>query len=217
MPENYATLLNPERALIFRIIHQENLPWVLENGLHCGNSPTRAANWVSIGNQDLIATRARWPVKLPPGGVLNDYVPFYFTPFSVMMFNINTGRNGVTQHPKQDILILVSSLHRIQAMGLTFLFTDSHANNRLVKPYNNLADLDKIDWEILQRRDFKRDPDDPGKFSRYQAEALVHKHCPIQGLSGIVCHNNHVKMQIEQAIAARAATLPVIERPGWYF
>ena len=97
MPENYANLLNPAQARIFRIIHHANLPWVLENGLHCGNSPTRAVNWVSIGNQDLIATRARWPVKVPPGGVLNDYLPFYFTPFSVMMHNINTGWSGVTQ------------------------------------------------------------------------------------------------------------------------
>ena len=217
MPENYAKLLNPARALIFRIIHRDNLPWVLDNGLHCGNSQTRAVNWVSIGNRNLIATRARWPVKAPTGGLLNDYVPFYFTPFSVMMHNINTGWNGVTQHPKQDILILVSSLHQIQEMGLPFFFTDSHANNKLVRHYTGLADLAKIDWDILQRRDFRRDPDDPEKFSRYQAEALVHRHCPLQGLSGIVCYGNHGKMEIEQAMAAKAVTLRIIERPGWYF
>lgn len=81
---------------------------------------------------------ARWPVKVPPGGALNDYVPFYFTPFSVMMHNINTGWSGVTRHPKKDILILVSSLRRIQDLGLAFLFTDSHANIKLVKHYNAL-------------------------------------------------------------------------------
>ena len=97
------------------------------------------------------------------------------------------------------------------------MFTDSHANNKLVRLFNSLPDLNRIDWAILQRRDFKRDPDDPGKLSRYQAEALVHRHCPLQGLSGIVCHNDHVRMEIEQAMAARAVILPVIERPGWYF
>ena len=99
MPENYSTLLNPEKARIFRIIHGANLPWVLDHGLHCGNSAIRAHNWVGIGNQELISKRAVWPVAVPPGGVLNDYVPFYFTPFSVMMRNwvfrpIVTGHSG---------------------------------------------------------------------------------------------------------------------------
>lgn len=61
MAIDYANLLNPERARIFRIIHRSNLPWVLEYGLHCGNSATRSPQWVSIGNQELIAKRAPCP------------------------------------------------------------------------------------------------------------------------------------------------------------
>jgi hypothetical protein len=104
MADDYAELLNPERALIFWIIHRTNLPWVLQHGLHCGNSAKRSDRWVSIGNQELINKRALWPVGVAPGGVLNDYVPFYFTPFSPMMLNIKTGWNGVLKHPPQDIL-----------------------------------------------------------------------------------------------------------------
>ena len=73
----YRENLNPEKALIWRIVHRDNLPWLLENGLHCGNSNTRAPNWVSIGNTELIEKRATHPVPIPPGGCLNDYVPFY--------------------------------------------------------------------------------------------------------------------------------------------
>lgn len=217
MPDNYATLLNPERALIFRIIHRSNLPWVLDHGLHCGNSPTRAAQWVSIGNQELISKRASWPVPVAPKGVLNDYVPFYFTPFSVMMRNINTGWNGVTKYANRDILILVSSLRRVSAMGLPFLFTDSHANNNLAGFWSELTNLDKVDWKLLQARDFKKDLDDPGKFGRYQAEALVHQHLPVEGLSGIVCYTENVKIEVEQAMAQRGLSLQVVARTGWYF
>ena len=218
MADDYAKLLNPERALIFRIIHRANLPWVLQHGLHCGNSATRSEHWVSIGNQELIGKRAHWPVAVEPGGVLNDYVPFYFTPFSVMMHNINTGWNGMKQHPKRDILILVSNLHRIQELGLQFLFTDSHANNSLARFYSDLADIEAVDWKLLQSRDFKRDPvNDPNKVSRYQAEALVHQHCPVEGLSGIVCYPGSGKIKAEQALAARGLHLPVVERTGWYF
>lgn len=216
MPDDHSRLLNPERALIFRIIHRANLPWVLAHGLHCGHSDTRSANWVSIGNQELIGKRARWPVNTPPGGVLNDYVPFYFTPFSPMMLAIRTGWNGVQQHPPQDILILVSDLRRVAALGLRWIFTDTHANNSVVSYFHRLEDLPRLDWRILQTRDFKRDPDDPAKFGRYQAEALVHRHCPLQGLSGIVCFDDHGKMDAQRAVGAAGAMLTVIKQPSWY-
>jgi hypothetical protein len=211
MPDDHAKLLNPERALIFRIIHRANLEWVLQHGLHCGNSETRSPNWVSIGNQELIGKRASWPVGAPPGGVLNDYVPF-----SPMMLAIKTGWNGVQRHSPQDILILVSSLRRVAALGLTWLFTDSHANNSVVSYFNDLADLPRLDWRILQARDFKRDPDDPAKFGRYQAEALVHRHCPLQGLSGIACFDEHGKIDVQQTVTAAGAALEVVKQPSWY-
>lgn len=216
MANDYIELLNPERALIFRIVHRANLPWLLQHGLHCGNSLTRSEHWVSIGNQELIGKRARWPVTAAPGGVLNDYVPFYFTPFSPMMLAIKTGWNGVQQHPPQDIVILVSSLRLIAQQGMTWLFTDTHANNGVVNYFNRLEDLPRLDWRILQMRDFKRDPDDPAKFGRYQAEALVHGHCPLQGLSGIACFDEHGKMLTKQAVNAAGATLQVIKQPSWY-
>jgi hypothetical protein len=216
MATDYAHLLNPDRALVFRIIHRANLPWVLQHGLHCGNSATQCPGWISIGNQELISKRARWPVPVAPGGVLNDYVPFYFTPFSPMMLAIKTGYNGVQQYPPQDIVILVSDLRRIAAQGLTWLFTDTHANNVVVNYFKQLADLTRLDWRILQARDFLRDADDPAKFGRYQAEALVHRHCPLQALSGIVCFDDHGKMTAQQAVDAHGATLKVVKQPSWY-
>lgn len=217
MPSDYAKLINPEQARIFRIIHRANLEWVLGHGLHCGNSATRSPSWTSIGNQELIAKRATWPVGAAPYGVLNDYVPFYFTPFSIMMHNISTGWNGVPCHPKQDILILVASLRRVADLGLTYLFTDSHANSSLADTYSDLAMLEKIDWRILQARDFRRDPNDPGKLNRYQAEALVHRHCPVEALSGIVACDAAVALEAERQVAKQGASLQVVHRPGWYF
>jgi hypothetical protein len=32
--------LTPEKALIFRIVHRDNLPWILGDGLHCQSSGT---------------------------------------------------------------------------------------------------------------------------------------------------------------------------------
>jgi hypothetical protein len=49
--------LNPEKALIFRITHRNNIPWILDRGLHCPSSKTLDPNYVNIGNTDLIARR----------------------------------------------------------------------------------------------------------------------------------------------------------------
>lgn len=213
---NHYPSLNPDKALIWRIVHRDNLPWILDHGLHCGNSAVRAPNWVSIGSPELIDKRATHPVPLPPGGYLNDYVPFYFTPFSVMMKNIHSGR-GVRQRANEEIVILVSSLRRIRQLELPFLFTDSHAYYQWANFYADLADLGKIDWPLLQQRNFKRNPDDPAQFERYQAEALIHQHLPINALLGIVCYTEQLKSLIEQQVQARGLTLQIHAKRGWYF
>jgi ssDNA thymidine ADP-ribosyltransferase, DarT len=214
---NHYPQLNAEKALIWRIVHRDNLPWILDNGLHCRSSAVRDPDYVSIGNPDLIDKRGTRRVPLPPGGVLNDYVPFYFTPFSPMLRNINTGWGGIRKRPNDEILILVSSLRHVAAAGLQFLFTDGHAYHRLTNYYSDLADLDKIDWPRLQARDFRKDPEDPVKFERYQAEALVHRHLPISAVKGIVCHADEVRANVEQHIVTRQLGLPVYARRGWYF
>ncbi|GGX27484.1 type II toxin-antitoxin system toxin DNA ADP-ribosyl transferase DarT [Undibacterium squillarum] len=209
--------LNPEKALIWRIVHRDNLPWILDNGLYCGNSEVRSPAWVNIGNPELIDKRARHAVPLHPKGFLNDYVPFYFTPFSPMLRNIHTGWGGIKKWPNEEIVILVSSLRHVAEIGLPFLFTDSHAYYQWADYYSDLADLDKIDWPLLQRRDFKRDPEDPAKFERYQAEALIYQHVPVAGLLGIVCYTESLKQCIKQEIQVRHLNLPVYVRTGWYF
>jgi hypothetical protein len=208
--------LNPEKALIWRIVHRDNLPWILDNGLHCANSGVQSPQYVNIGNVDLIDKRRARHVPIAPGGVLADYVPFYFTPFSVMMKNIQSGRS-VQQRSNDEIVILVSSLYRIEQMDLPFVYTTAHAYPDWTDYYSDLENLGQIDWSIIQRRDFKRDPDDPRKMERYQAEALIHNHLPITGLLGIMCYTDAMKKRIEQDVAVRGLALPVHARPGWYF
>lgn len=70
---------------------------------------------------------------------------------------------------------------------------------------------------MLQRRDFRNDPDDPSKKERYQAEALVHKLLPVDALSGLVCYNDDVLKSLNDALAQRNQTMKVVKRSGWYF
>lgn len=210
--------LTPERALIFRITHRRNLPWMLDHGFYCRSSPNQDPNFISIGNQDLISMRAQRPVEVPPGGTLSDYVPFYFTPYSPMMYNIHTGWGGIVRRPNDDIVILASSLPRLDELRVPYLFTDRHAYLKGARFSSRPADLPEyVPWELLQARDFRKDPEDPAKVERYQAEALVHSHLPAAALLGIVCHSEAIRCQCEQEVAQRALAIPVHARPAWYF
>jgi hypothetical protein len=210
-------ILTQANAYMFRIVHRDNIPWILDHGLHCKNSPTRDPNYVAIGNADLISRRHNHPVPSAPGGTLSDYVPFYFTPFSPMMDNIKTGWGGIRKRENDEIVILVSSVPLLVSRGVSFLFTDRHAYLAAAQFYSTLERLDQIDWNMLQRRDFKNDPDDPSKKERYQAEALVHKHLPVESLSGFACYNDACVQTVKEALASRNQSVEVVKQSDWHF
>jgi len=101
--------------------------------------------------------------------------------------------------------------------GLPFVFTDRHAYLATAIFSNDLRDLSRIDWTILQNRDFKRAPDDPGKFERYQAEALIHRHLPVSALAGIACHGTEPQAILRRRLEEAGVSLNVVLRPDWYF
>ena len=209
--------LNPENAFIWRIVHRDNVPWILANGIHCANSRIQAPAYVAIGNTELIDRRKHRAVPIAPGGALSDYVPFYFTPFTPMMYNIYTGRGGVPQRANEEICILVSSLHRMRTLNQHFVFSDRHAYTALANFYSDLQSLDQIPWQLLRARNFQRKPDNPEQIERYQAEALVHQQVPVQALIGVICYTHTVKDAIDRKAAASGINLDVRVIPKWYF
>ena len=205
--------LNPQKALIFRIVHKDNMREVWANGCQC-RSITDGKKYVEIGNIDLISKRNSRVIPIPPGGTLSDYVPFYFTPYSPMLYNIKTGFNGIPKKPMEDIIILVSSLHKLEADEITFVFSDRHAYLKTALFSDDLSDLDRIIWPTLQARNFRKD--DVDRFDKYQAEALVHKKVPLSALKGVVCHNDSIRAEMQKAADKAGADIKVITKPSWY-
>jgi hypothetical protein len=164
--------LTPEKALIFRIVHIDNLPRIVDQGLVCPNATMSDPLYRNIGDPELMTKRSMHTVPIAPGGFLSDYVPFYFTPKSPMLLNIKTGR-GVPAVAMRDIVILVASLRNLGEQGHRFLITDRHAYLQMARFSDRLEDLSWLPWEDLQNHDFKGDPNRPDKKERYQAEALI--------------------------------------------
>ena len=210
--------LTPEKALIFRITHRDNVPWILRNGLHCRRSEVTDPDFVEIGNPELITLRPHRDVDIPPDGTLADYVPFYFTPRTPMLMNISTGYGGIRRRTNAEIVVLVSSLDALRANGVPYVYTDRHAYLRTASFFDDPARLGEVvDFDLLQRCDFKRDPERPDKMERYQAEALAHHFVPVGALLGIGCYTSAIKDELETVCSGLGVDVKILLRTEWYF
>ena len=133
-----------------------------------------------------------------------------------MMFNIHTGRS-VPKLPNDEIVILVSSLHRLREQGITFIFTNQHAYPVTADFFTDVADLDRIEWPLLQSWGFQHDPEDPAKKERYQAEALPWWHVPVGALDGVACYSQETEQRLQAEIESRGLALKTGIQPNWYF
>ncbi|MFC5409139.1 DUF4433 domain-containing protein [Larkinella bovis] len=201
---------------IYRLTHYKNLPFILHNGLHCANSPVKDPAFINIGFQRLIESRGKTPVKVPPSGVLNDYVPFYFTPRSPMLFMINKGQVPDYKGIQEELIYLVSNVNVIQNAGRLFVFTDRHAKLDYAQHFNDCSRLVDLDWATIQSDNWGQQYGVLKK-EKKQAEFLVYQTVPINLIQGIVCHNETIKNSVEVAMEEAKVFLPVVCRPKFYY
>ncbi|MEX2205390.1 MAG: DUF4433 domain-containing protein [Myxococcota bacterium] len=134
-----------------------------------------------------------------------------------LLYNIKTGWNGIPQLPMSDIATVVSSVPTVEAQELRFVLTDRHAYLGAAQLASDSTGLERVDWKILRARDFQRSLADPEKVERYQAEALVHRHVPLEAIVELVCWSPTQKAQLQNELTWRGLSLKLTARPEWYF
>ena len=178
--------------------HIENLRIILKDGMYAPNV-RRYPDYINIGDESLIEQRGEFQVPIAPGGVLSDYVPFYFGGHSPMLLNIKTGHRGIRQREQREIVYVCTHIETVVQACPEFCFTDGHAKDRLTAYYNNLADLDKVDWRAVE----------PDNMRRKQAEFLVKKHVPISCFSGIIVLDDGAAEAVSTIMTETGCQLPV--------
>ena len=123
----------------------------------------------------------------------------------------------MTQLPSREIVILTGSLRRLSEHNVSFLITDRHAALAAAKFIAGASGLERVDWPLLQARDLSRDPNDPGKIERYQAEVLVHRHLPVPAIDGLVCRGPSQQTELERLVTGMGSDVDVASKPDWYF
>jgi len=163
-----------------------------------------------------------------PGGTLHDYAPLYFAPRSPMLLAINSGAVTGCDYRQSDIVHLVTSAQSIKEGDHKFIFTDMHAVKTDASFFDELANLDKIDWTLFFEvpliagycRYWQNRPQPPHRARRKEkrsAEFLVHEQLPIAVVSEIGVSAKAGEARVRAALAGTGWSPTVKVVPGWYY
>src|ERR1700680_4375957 len=143
------TVPNPIR--IFHITAIANLGRIARSKVLYSNGMLQKKKiaHANIAYQGAQGKRATKLVAKPPGGVIHDYVPFYFAPRSPMLMAVHGGRVDGCPYRQEDIVHFESSVEAVVEEELPFVFYDYNATLNIATCYNNLKDMAKINWELF--------------------------------------------------------------------
>jgi hypothetical protein len=211
-------VINASKKYCYRITHRENLVHLLTNGLVNKSHIKASPDFLPIGNLEIIDVRGSTEVKILGYGYIGDYIPFYFTSRSIMLFNILTGYYApkVSARTKDELIVircLVSELAKLPR----WFFTDGQANDGETIHYNDLDAINMIDWDCIHQSNFKKSDGDYDRPRRYQAEFLVHNEVPIEYIDSICVYNDTMKTWAEEEIKNKGFKIPVVTQKAYFF
>ena len=185
-------------SYLFHITHRSNLESIALSGLKPHNQAHADHDPVDVSDPNVNQLRSRRdPVH---GRSLHEYVPLYFRARNPMLYR----RSNV----QEELVILYVNKFVMLFPGT--VFTDGNAASRSTRFFDDLENLDQLDWECL-RAEYWSDFVD-GRRKRC-AEVLVPRVLPLALVSRIVVQN-----QDSLAMARMATRLRDIGvRPDWFF
>lgn len=212
-------MTTPRRGLLFHFTHVDNLPAIASHGLLSDRAATRRGLLTTdVGNQSIKSKRRTIQVRITPGGVIADYVPFYFAARSPMLGSVHK-RNVPTYAGGQEGLVyLVTDVDAIVDRDLPFVFTDRHPVANYARFSNRIEDLDRfVDWPLMEARYWNDTFDDPGRMHRRMAEFLVHRRVPWEAFTALAARTDEDAARAQASLAKVSADLAIRVRQDWYF
>ena len=210
--------INKDKKFVYRIIHKDNLSDVLTHGIVNKHHQNASKSFISIGNLAIIDVRSSTAVRIEGYGNIGDYVPFYFTPRSIMLYNIITGYYApkVPRRGKDEIVVIRCTIDTLIQRPRWF-FTDGQANVGETKHYNALSSLNKIDWTSIQSSNFSKSDGDFDRQRRYQAEFLVQDLVPVECIESLYVYCEDTLALIEECIKTMKKKIPVHIHKPYFF
>jgi hypothetical protein len=197
---------------IYRIIPIQNLEHDLQNGLFSKKNCIISPTYKRIGSKEVISRRDTVIVKCYPDTVVNDYVPFYFSTRTPMLYNIITG-NGVPAFPQKEIIYLCCKVIDLAKDQFQWCYTDGNAAMRITNFFTDLEGIEtNIDWHSIKTTDFRTNnaDGDVDRIRKKHSEFLIKDYVPSSLIKSIVVLNEVKKKEVEAILIKLKLRINVI-------
>lgn len=235
----------PDR-FIFRMTYYLDVPLFLRDGaLHAKNhAQPQLCHQASYG--EIVSRRGDTVFSTPCGRVVNDFVPFYFSPITAMAYTIHKG-NVSLRAPSgcvlgaatmDDRVFFVSNVNRFRSENIPFYFTNLACNTMSIQP-EYCKDLDQIenhiDWSLFDEGPRVASIPEIGytgvtayfanrdteryrnRSAQRMAEFLVQSSYPLHLVDCIITKNEAIRAQVAAMVGNSKWNIPVIANSGCYF
>lgn len=213
-------MARPSPTRVFHFTRVEHLANVARSGLLCDRlAQATGALEIEVGDRAIKSRRESRPVPVAPGGMVADYVPFYFAPRSPMMYSIYCGNVPGYNEGTNRLVYLVTSLERLADIGLEVVLSDRNAvlgYTDFVRFGDGEPDDDFIDWPLMRQTMWNNSDEHPDRRERRMAECLVHERVPWDAFRQVVVRSASVADEVRQ-LFGEAHEPSVAVRPQWYF
>lgn len=176
---------------IFHFTDLRNLDSIIKNALLSTNEKNKLGiKHHNIANQTIQARRDEMNVTVGPGGMVHDYVPFYFSSINPMLLSLLNHKNC----DQNQIIYLCVKIERLGKNDAVFTNESANTNTPPVF-YDDTSYLDELDWDLILSWKWKMDTDEAKH--KKMAEALIHNKIEISEIDAIVVYNDEVKKKLK--------------------
>lgn len=236
----------PDR-FIFRQVYAGDLSRFLTDGEIRSKNHALPQSCHQTSYQDIVDRRGTAEFVMPCGGVVNDYVPFYFSPLTSFTYTIHRG-NVPLRSPDgahlgiardDERIFFVCSTEHLRDSGLEFCFSDFPLNSQVPQPCIEQS-LDRMEqhvhWGVFDDSPrvariqeigyagvckYFKNWDDPPEWQlrsqKRMAEFLVRGALPLNYVSCIVAKSVDMRDNLQLQMDASDWNIPILSKPGCYF
>lgn len=209
----------PLPTTVAHFTHLDNLAQIAVAGLKCDSDMVHGQLAREAGEPSIKESRRQLPVTVEPGGVVADYVPFYFAPRSPMLYRLAKGGVPAFTGDTHDLVYLVTAVESLLGRGYSLVYTDRNAALAYAEHSNDLARLDElVDWPLMGETIWKNTPEDGQRKERRMAECLVHREVAWREVETIYVFDGGRRDLVISILEAAGARIPSISvSAGLYF
>lgn len=132
-----------------------------------------------------------------------------------MLYAISRGGVEGYTEGQQPVIYLCSTAETVDEADRRWVFTEGHADMGYTDFFDDLRDLEKVDWPLMRERYWHDTNDDPDRKRRRQAEFLVHEFFPWELISYIGVYDRSVAERVGAIVNGEMPEIGI--RREWYY